>query len=845
MNAFAPRLAWQYARRRPARAIATILGVMAGVAGLRAIDLGTEGAVSSVRSAYREAAGPAALTVTPAGDTQAPLPPGTLAKLEGAPGVEAVLPLLQDATVRTEELNPWAAPLLPGEVSGVLVIGVDFAREEDRGRWRVVEGGEGDGVLVGSEWAAARGLAPGATVRVVAGDGEARWRIAGLLAREGLAARNYGQVIIVPIDDARRAFGHASDEANEAALVLAPGADPDEVSRSLSARLGRGAAVVRPEERGKDVAQRLGNIRAGTDLTSSIALFLSAFLIYGLYATAAAERRRDMAMLRCVGATRTQAALPLVVEAGLLAVPGAIVGALLGALLAQGVSATLSKVAGAELRVPPPDVTGAVWTAALGVAVALASALWPAIRAARQAPFEGVRAIASAAEPPRRRVTLAWLALAAVAVALLTVEPPRASNPARTYALVLLLLASCTGVLPAVVERIGALAAAPIARSFGGAAGLGVAAARWRPSRTGLAAGAVLGCVAMVGGIAALGTGMTQEMSSWADRALGWDFYVRRPSGLDAAAIARVKSAPGVLRASAATIRPAEIVRSDGRRLNLSLVGIDADAYADDGVFVFAAGTPGDHAALARSLAGGNVAFATGVVAQQFGLVAGTDVVVETPSGPRPLRIAAEVVDYTQNGFALVVDRALLVKGFGVSTADLVAVRVAPEARIEEVIAAVQLPGAKVERRLELKARVMRLVDESMAAMDGLLWLCALIGLLAVGASVAQGAIERRKDIAALRALGMTRRQVAVMLGAEAVATAAVGALGGAALGIYLGWVFAESTHTLGIPLPYVPPWRALGFSALAVVVAALPAAWLPARRSAEVSPLEALRGEG
>src|SRR5207247_1670989 len=116
--------------------------------------------------------------------------------------------------------------------------------------------------------------------------------------------------------------------------------------------LGSKVAVVRSGERGKDVAQRIANLKAGTDLTSSLSLFLAAFLIYGVYRTAATERRRDIGMLRCIGADRRQAAWPLVLEATMLAVPGAILGALGGPLLARGVAGSMSRLAGAELAVP-------------------------------------------------------------------------------------------------------------------------------------------------------------------------------------------------------------------------------------------------------------------------------------------------------------------------------------------------------------------------------------------------------------------------------------------------------------------------------------------------------------
>ena len=838
-----PLLAWRYAVRRPARTLVAALGVAAGVAGLRAIQLGTRSTLDAVRVAYEQAAGPAALVVASAGDSGAPLPPGIVERLERSADVEAVLPLVQIPTARMEELKNWIAPLFAGEVTGVLVVGVDFGRDAGHGRFRV-SSGEAAGALAGESWARERRLAPGSALRLMAGRGGV-WetRVGGLLAREGLGARSYGQVVVAPIDEVRRAFALEPGTVGEAAVVLDPDAPVAEVAGRLQRELGPAVAVMRPADRGRDVVQRLGNIRAGTDLTSSIALFLASFLIYSMFATAAAERARDTAMLRCVGATRAQAALPLLVEAICVAVPGGVAGGALGSLLARGVSATLSRTAGAELRVPDPDLAGALWAAGVGIAVAVASALLPAVRAARQSPFEGIRARSAAAERPSLRVTLAWGLTGGAALALLLLFPPETAAPARTYVLVMALIASAAGVLPAALLPLTSALGGVTLRLFGGGAALGVAAARWRPLRTGLAAGAVLGCVAMVGAISSLGSGFRIQFSDWADRALGWDLFVRRPSGLDEEALARIRAVPGVRYAAAVSIRPAEIVTADRRSVYLSVVGIEPDVCAEDRSFVFAPGTAGDPAELIRSLNGEGRALVTGVLSGQLGVQVGSEVTLKTSSGPRRLKLVAEIVDYTQNGFALVVSRAFYEQSFGALPADLATVRLAPGADLPSVTAAISaIPGVRVEGRAELKARVMRAVNDSVGAMDGLLYLSGVVGFLAVWAAVALGAIERRSDIAALRSLGMSRAQVAAMICSEAAVTALIGAAIGVGLGLYLGGVFVASTHNLGIPIPYVPPWRALGVAAAIATFSALPAALLPARRAVAISPAEALR---
>jgi putative ABC transport system permease protein len=841
------RLAVRYGWRRPARALVTVLGIAAGVAGLRAIELGTLGALTSVKSVFLEVAGPASLAVTAAGDSTAPLPPGTMEALERTPEVKTVLPLVLAPTLRVEELKDWIAPLVRGESTGVMVLGVDWARERGSGRYRLVEGSDATegSVLAVAPWARERGIKVGDVVRVVAGEEKLPLTITGLVAREGLGAKNYGMALIASIERVRTAFKMPPDAVEEAALVLEPEVSEPALVERLRERLGPGVSVLRPSERGQDMEQRLGSIHAATDVTSTIALFISAFLVYSLYATAAAERQRETALLRCAGATRWQAALPLLAEAGLFALPGSLVGALVGASLARGVAAAFTRLTASEVRLPPADLAGAVKAGALGVGVALAAALIPALRSAWQPPFEAVRARASAAERPAVWFSLVCAGLALLGLGALSVWPPSQTHPLRTYAAVVCFMGGCIGLLPVLLGPLAGMLTRPVARLFGGGAALGVAAPRWRPVRSGLAAGAVMACVAAIGTFSALGVGVRHQIGDWSDHVLGWDFFARRPGGFDAQTVARVRAVDGVLHASPVSVRIAKVEPGPGRAISLSLIGIDLDVFAADNRFLFASGTQQDAEAVVRAFREPDTALVTTVVAGQFGVHTGSQVVLQTPSGPRRVRIVGELVDYTQTGYALVMKEESVAESFGPKPADVVMVRVAPgvpPARVAEALAA--LPHVRVESHGELKARIMALVDDALATIDGLLWLAVWVGLMAVSAAVAQSAIERRADIAALRSLGMNRFQAAMMMCAEAVITALVGALGGVVLGVFLGWICSEASRSVGFPFTYRPPWVTLGWAAVAVVLAALPAALLPARQAWRISPSEALRVE-
>ena len=832
-------LAWRRLRRRPARAAVTALGVLAGVAGLRALDLGTAGAFASVRAAYESEAGPAALSAVPAGDASGPLPPGTMDTLDHSPEVAAALPLVRATAELTADLEAWRPPLLPGEVSGLLVLGVDPGRERGRERFRVTAG-SGEGWLVGEDWAAEHGLHPGAAVELETGTGSVSVRVSGLVAREGLGAANVGRVAIAPLDEVRRLFALGPDEVHEAALVLNRLLPVEEARRRLATRLGPGVSLTRPDERGKDVVQRVRSVTAATDLTSTFALFLSGFLVYGLFATSAAEQRRELGLLRSAGATRMQGATVLLVEALLLAVPAALAGAASGSWLARGVAGAVSQLAGATLGVSGSDPIGALRAAGMGVGMAVVAAAWPALRSSREPPFESVRGRSAAALPVSQLATAIAVALVAIATALLVARPPGEASQGRTYASVLLLLSGCIGLAPALVSPLARHAARAVAFTGPGVT-LGVSALRWNPRRSGIAIGTVLACTAMAGGVGAVTLGWRAEMAAWADRSLRWDLFIRHPSGLGPRTVEGLLHRTGVRRGTPVLVRRAEVLTADGRRLPIAVAGLDPEACAAEGTFTFAPGTSGDPGALSRSLADGRSAFVTSVVAEQLHLPPGGDVTVLTPEGPRRLRVRAEITDYTLNGFVLIVSDAFVRESFRALRAELVALRLEPGTDPDRFVAGLE-PGLRAERRDALKSRVRAMVDGSLGALDALLWMCGLIGLLAVGTAVAQGSIERRTELAVLRSIGLERRAAAGMLCAEAAFTAALGALGGVAVGLLLGWIFAEASRRLGVPVPFLPPWRALGAAGAGAVLTAVPLALLPGRQVLRIPPAEALR---
>ncbi len=811
-------LAWRFLGARPLAAAVTVWGVAAGVAAVRAMNLGSDGAIATWRAVFVEAAGPASwVVVAPGGG---PLPAGTTEWAESQ--VEAALPAVVTTTVRLQELRFWMGVVLPEGTAGLTVIGVDPGRERGWGRWRVKSGAEEpaeDGVLVGAAWAQARGLEPGGRVQIVAGQRVLDLPIRGLITREGLGARAWGRVVLADIRAVRGWFGLADDAVHELALVTREDRAPTPPPA--------GATLSRPRERGDEVAQKLANLRAGTELLGGVTLLLAALVVAGQFSARAAARAQILALVRTIGASRAVASATLLVEAGLLGLVGSALGVLLGGPLAVGVAWALGQGVQAELHVDLWSTAGASNAFFLGCGVTVLAVGGPAWAAGRGEPLDALRGQSATPGPAPRWMGPVGLLMLGVSALMLAWHPPVGADRVATLFRVGVGLVGMALLLPALISPLSRL------RNWVPAGGvatrLGLAGLGWRPIRTGLAAATVALALGLVGGVGAINAGLRVEMERWSRAALGWDWYLSQPAGLSPADVEAITNTPGVQRALPLSVLPLTVHLADGRIASLSLLALDPEQYAEAGFLQFPADVTGGASQVA-ALADDHSVLVSSVVAAQWQLAEGARLQVACPTGSCELAVRGVVVDYTQNGFVVVGSRGLARRLGGVEHADVVVVRGGSESTLCEA------PGRVCESREELRRRVGELVSRSLTALDLLLVLGGLIGVLAVGAAIGQGAVERLDEIALLRLLGLAPEAVPRLFWIEAGVTCALGVVVGIPLGVALGWVFSGATRSLGIPVPLVTAWGAMGLCvALLAVTSAATAAWVGRRAARRV----------
>ncbi|MFV2144663.1 ABC transporter permease [Isoptericola sp. G70] len=670
----------------------------------------------------------------------------------------------------------------------------------------------------------------------------------------------------------------AATGSEEVGVVVAPGADVATVQAALATATGAATTigdtrwVVPTDERAADVAATL---TGGQDLMflifvmtfASIALVVAGLVIANTFQVLVAQRARTLALLRCVGADKGQVGRGVLTEAAILGAIASVAGVLLGVLLGQG---ALWVAHAMDVPVPLPDSITLTWPVMVvpllvGILVTVGAALVPARVATRVAPLAALRptdAPSASRRAGRVRLVLSLLAtvLGFALLGLGAVLGTTAQDP--TFGL---LSGIAGGALSFVGVAVGAVFWLPKVASLAGrsvgasgpTARLAAANTLRNPRRTATTSTALLIGVTLVAMMSTGAASARASLTAALDEQFPVDAMVSSTTfdengspvelsqGLradiagvaDVAAVAELTDVPlgtpGIV-ASGGELVPAD-GQSDAEPWEIEVTALDpADARevlnAPDHLDGLAPGTVllGYNEATQLDLTDGDrleLAGADGT--------ATFDVVVSE---------SAPYVNY------LVVDDLLQVQADPVVTQLYVALAGSADAAstvgvVQDVVSdsgeAAQVTGIAVQR-----AEFDQVIDTMLGIVVGLLGVAVIIALIGVANTLSLSVLERRKESATLRAIGLSKAQLRGMLAIEGLLIAGVGAVLGILLGLVYGW--AGSAAGLGImgDVTLSVPWLDVTLVLVIALVAGLVASVAPARTALKASPVEALAAD-
>ncbi|WP_270886771.1 ABC transporter permease [Pedococcus sp. 5OH_020] len=643
---------------------------------------------------------------------------------------------------------------------------------------------------------------------------------------------------------AQKLYFGGRNEFTDVWVTARPGTSEADLAKALQAALPSGLEAVTGASVAKESAtginKALSFINVFLLIFAGIALFVGSFLIINTFSILVAQRSRELAMLRALGAGRRQVTRSVLFEAFVVGLAGSTVGLGMGFVLATGIQKLFAQfgldLSGSPLVFRPST---ALIAYAVGLLVTMLAAYLPARRAGRMPPVAAMRDdIALPESALHRRVwvgtVLFVLGLGATyAGAFTSVDDSAYWVGGGVLGVVLAAILTSPVVGRPLLRLLGAV----YRRAFGAVGVMAEQNATRNPRRTAATASALMIGLTLVSMMSVFGASAKASVDKSIAANFAADYVVSNAVGqpFSTKVTRDVARVPGV-----AAVSPL-------RYLSVTLDGDRGFAAAVDPAR-FGTAVPVDFIAGAlQDLRTGTV-----LVSDQRAKTQKLTVGQRVKAG-----LAGQDQDYTVAGIyksSAALPNSIMVSldaatAAGVPDQDSVAFVVrdksadpkAVEAGIEQVIA--DLPSVTLKNQDEFAAEQRKPIDQLLYIIYALLGLAVVIAVLGIVNTLALSVIERTREIGLLRAVGLSRRQLRTMLRLESVAIALLGAVLGVVLGLGAGWALQRSLADDGIDVLAVPVGQLAAFVVLAGVVGVLAALW-PGRRASRLDVLRAITTE-
>jgi putative ABC transport system permease protein len=704
-------------------------------------------------------------------------------------------------------------------------------------------GPEADGeVIVSAQFVTDSGLDVGDTVTAYSYSADrADYEIVGVFGlsgdRDSLAGETQmgfttaeAQRLLAEGEDAYMSI-YVEGDASTDAVADAIGADYRvQTGEEASEEAAEGFAVV---------ADVMGYIFLGFGL---VAVFVSVFLIINTFTIIVAQRQRELALLRAIGARRGQVVSSVLTEAAVIGVIASIVGLGLGVLLGWGLASLVSSTAmgglPVTLQVPPT----ALWALAVGIGVTVLSALIPAVKASGVPPVAAMR---EAVNPPKplRGITIAGLAVTAVGgvlVALGLTDNLGDLGLGGFLTGVGIAFVGITLLTPILSRPLVAVLGSVMSWSFSGR--LGKLNAGRNPRRTAITASALMIAVALVTGIATLVSSFKATTEELTEQNLESDLIVMGQQGANIPTfspetLAEIKALPDVaavgdlygeffgaeVDGKAAALFASEDLATSLEVFSGSVAEGSVADLPDDAVVVNESAADDAGLALGDTV---EVTFADGTTEQMRLTAILDDQMLTDGMWVAPAQIEHFTVPKPMQAYIQVAEGA-----------DVGAV----EDEVDEILK--DEPEVSVANNADFVDQQTGQLDTLLASVQVLLALAIIIAIIGVVNTLVLSVLERTRELGLLRAIGMTRGQARRMITVESVIICLFGAVLGIAVGIGLGWTVQQALEEEGLT-SFALPWGLIVGYLVAAIAVGLLAAIAPAARAAKLNVLGAIAYE-
>jgi len=855
------RISLKHMTLQKAQLLVAVSGLCLGVAAMVAIDVVNKSVLQSFTESIDHVAGRASLSIT-SGDLG--FPDTLLDRVQRVPGVEYAVPVI--------EAN---ANLAMGSQRAVMILGIDTLQDYKIRDYSLKDEStdipdpllflaKKDSILLSRAMAKREGIKIDDKIQLQTVQGIKTFRVRGLLNPKGPAKVAGGDIAVMDIFAAQAAFG-MEGRIDRIDVSFLPGQKLASMRERISKVLPKGYTVDTPAGRTRQVEILLDRFQKSMQFISMMVIMVGMYLIYNSVSISVVQRRREIGILRAVGCKKREIISLFLIETIILATIASLVGVGIGLILAKlSVGIVAQSITDIYIQTSVTTLVFSWMTvfrdAAFGVLASLVAAIYPVTTGVRKPPLSMIRPLPTGGNRFRARPIvriLSGCSLSLTAAILIAYETAAVGSVFRTAGVIissaLFLIIGVSLLTPSFLQWSLILFRRFLAPLLGAKGRLAGISLQKNIPRNGVAVAAIFFSIALYVCSANTLYSLKVSMFDWIDSVIRADILISsgHPIATGGAHNIPMPEALGAEIAKIPGIKSVEPFRKGnleyrGRRILLEVFDVALRMHYCPGMF--AKGTKEDAVRLTPNQ--DNVMINEGFAAR-YHLQPGDTVVLPTPDGPVRFGVAAVVVSYTSDSGVIWMDINTYRRHWRDTLVDTYEVLVKNKQDILKIRQAILNRFGKKRHLFALPARefkqeIRKILEGSFLITHAVNIIVLMIAGFGIVITLLASILERTREIGVLRAIGMTRRQVAGLVIIESALIGTVGGCIGAVCGLLLGWIELEGFFRLdyGASIIYQIHYPTVAGAILVAGILAALAGFYPARRAARINIVEALTYE-
>jgi len=854
------RVSFKHIKHQKIRTIMALFGIALGVASMTSIDIVNSSVIRSLEDSINRITGRAVLQITGA---ESGFPEAMLERVQNVPGVEYAVPVI--------ETN---ANLALGSERSFVVLGVDVLQDSNIRDYSVTDESSDipdpllflakpDSILLTKEMAKREGIAIDQKIQVQTVQGLKTFTVRGLLEPDGPAKALGGDISIMDLYAAQLAFGKET-RIDRIDISIIRGQSLDSMKTRIQAALPEGYSIDTPAGRSRQIENLMTRFRKSMNLISFMALFVGMYLIYNTVSISVVQRRREIGVLRALGATQNQIIRLFLSETVALSLIASILGVGLGVLFAKlSISAVAQTVSSMYGRIQITDLEfswpGMFKNTCIGVLASVVAAAFPAHSSTHVAPISAIRSLPytmnnAVLNKAQKIFSALLIALAGIIIVIYKTAGPASPirNSTTTTMAMICLLLGISLAAPLFLKWFIIAYRSLFASRLGAGGRLAGLNLEKNLSRNAVAVAAVFFSISLSVSSSSMLNSARIGVLDYVDSTDNSDIIITSGHPLATAGAPTIPMPLAMLRELEAI--PGVQSVDPFRKLFLNISGkrvlleaIDVMKWPKHNTCTMVAGKFSDISLMRDS----DQVSVNETVAARMGLKPGDELVLPTPVGPKRFNVIAVTVSYASDAGVIFLDMQTYERHWNDHVADMFSLYVKKGHDIAAVRSAIQerFKGKRkmfVLPALEFRQEIKKMLDQSLVMNDAVNVLTLLIAGFGIIVTLLASVLERTREIGILRSIGMKRNQVSAVVLIESALIGAAGGLLGIVAGVITGWINLEGFFRLdfGASMSYHIHYPSIVTALLLSIALSVLAGLYPAKRAAKTNIVEALSYE-